>query len=100
MSALTRICFIDYDREMALVAEHQDPQSGSPEIMGVGRLSKIRGTNEAEFALCQRPFSGQGIGAVLERLFKSAATKRSTDHRRYPAREQRHAAVCENLAFG
>ena len=25
---LTRICFIDYDREMALVAERQDPQSG------------------------------------------------------------------------
>ena len=48
---LTRICFIDYDREMALVAERQDPQSGHHEIVGVGRLSKVRGTNEAEFAL-------------------------------------------------
>ena len=48
---LTRICFIDYDREMALVAERQDPQSGQHEIIGVGRLSKVRGTNEAEFAL-------------------------------------------------
>ena len=27
---LTRICFIDYDREMALVAERRDP-SGEPE---------------------------------------------------------------------
>ena len=25
---LTRICFIDYDREMALVAEHRNPETG------------------------------------------------------------------------
>jgi acetyltransferase len=25
---LTRICFVDYDREMALVAERLDPQAG------------------------------------------------------------------------
>ena len=25
---LTRICFIDYDREMALVAEQTDPETG------------------------------------------------------------------------
>ncbi len=49
---LTRICFIDYDREMALVAERQDPEAdGGREILGVGRLSKLRGTDEAEFAL-------------------------------------------------
>ena len=32
---LTRICFIDYDREMALVAEHADPATGEREILGV-----------------------------------------------------------------
>ena len=36
---LTRICFIDYDREMALVAERRDPATGEREILGVGRLS-------------------------------------------------------------
>ncbi|HEU5450955.1 MAG TPA: acetate--CoA ligase family protein, partial [Terriglobales bacterium] len=42
---LTRICFIDYQREMALVAELKRPD-GSSEIVAVGRLSKLHGTNE------------------------------------------------------
>ncbi|HET7214302.1 MAG TPA: acetate--CoA ligase family protein, partial [Terriglobia bacterium] len=48
---LTRICFIDFDREMALVAVHRDPDTGNSEILGVGRLSKQHGINEAEFAV-------------------------------------------------
>ena len=48
---LTRICFIDYDREMALVAEQRNPQTGEREILGVGRLTKLHGTNEAEVAV-------------------------------------------------
>jgi len=69
---LTRICFIDYDREMALVASHQDPTTGEPEILGVGRLSKIRETNEAEFALLiADKFQRQGLGtALLDRLLQ------------------------------
>ena len=45
---LTRICFIDYEREMALVAERRDPASGELQIMGVGRLTRLHGTTEAE----------------------------------------------------
>ncbi len=37
---LIGVCFIDYDREMALVAEYHNPQMGQNEIMGVGRLIK------------------------------------------------------------
>ena len=48
---LTRICFIDYDREMALVAEREDPETRKREIMGVGRLSRLHGGQEAEFAV-------------------------------------------------
>src|SRR5215217_2223203 len=49
---LTRICFIDYDREMALVAERTDPETGEKEIMGVARLSRRGGvTDEAEFSV-------------------------------------------------
>ncbi len=48
---LTRICFIDYDREMALVAERRDPAGGEPQILGVTRLSKIHGTDSAESAV-------------------------------------------------
>ena len=32
---LTAICFIDYDREMALVAERRHPETGEPEILAV-----------------------------------------------------------------
>jgi len=66
---LTRICFNDYDREIALVVERKNG-GGMGEILGVGRLSKARGLNEAEFALlisdqCQH----QGIGSeLLKRL--------------------------------
>jgi acetyltransferase len=67
---LTRICFNDYDREIALVAEFDNEKAGRREILGVGRLSKARNLNEAEFALlvsdsCQR----QGLGGeLLKRL--------------------------------
>ncbi len=63
---LTRICFIDYDREMALVADYRDPDTGEQEILGVGRLSKIYGTNEAEFGmLVSDREHGIGLGSEL-----------------------------------
>jgi acetyltransferase len=65
---LTRICFIDYDREMALVAEGKNPANGAPEILGVGRLGKLHGVNEAEFALLVVDrFQGLGLGTELLR---------------------------------
>jgi acetyltransferase len=69
---LTRICFIDYDREIALVADRKNPQTGGHEILGVGRLSKVRGTNEAEFALLiSDRFQRQGLGTeLLSRLLQ------------------------------
>jgi acetyltransferase len=63
---LTRICFIDYDREMALVADRKSPETGEHEIRGVGRLSKIRDTDEAEFALVVSDrYQGLGLGTEL-----------------------------------
>lgn len=69
---LIRICFIDYDREMALVAEYQDPQTGECEILGVCRGSKQHGTNEAEFAmLVNDQWQNQGLGTeLLKRLLE------------------------------
>jgi acetyltransferase len=65
---LTRICFVDYDREMALVAERRDPAAGEPELLAVGRLSKLRGSAEAEFALLIRDEAqGKGLGTELLR---------------------------------
>jgi acetyltransferase len=66
---LTRICFIDYDREMVLVAERQAPEAdGGREILGVGRLSKLRGSDAAEFALLiSDRFQRRGLGTELLR---------------------------------
>lgn len=59
---LTRMCFIDYDRQMALIAKHGD----SGEIVGVGRLIKTPGTNRAEIAiLVSDGFQKRGIGTAL-----------------------------------
>jgi acetyltransferase len=63
---LTRICFIDYDREMALVAVRRNPETGESEILGVGRLMKIHGTREAEIAvLISDNWQGRGLGKEL-----------------------------------
>src|ERR687894_1003370 len=70
---LTRICFIDYDREMALVAEHADPETGEREIMGVARLSRNGADpSEAEFSvLVSDRFQRRGVGTLLvERLLE------------------------------
>lgn len=65
---LIRMCFNDYDREIALVAEHKDPKTGTHEILGVGRLSKARGMNEAEFALIiSDKYQRNGLGTELLR---------------------------------
>jgi len=62
---LTRIAFISYEREMALVAEKRDP-AFNPHIIGVGRLIKLRGGQEAEFAiLISDEYQHQGLGREL-----------------------------------
>lgn len=77
---LTRICFNDYDREIALVAEKQEPEanrvSGTKSlILGISRLSRKHGfPQEAEFAmLVADPYQRQGIGTeLLTRLIQVA----------------------------
>src|SRR5271157_3401850 len=65
---LTRVCFIDYNREMALVADFQDPETGDHEIIAMGRLSRLYGNDEAEFSLEVRDaFQRQGLGTELLR---------------------------------
>ena len=71
---LTRICFIDYRREMALVAEHTDARSGERSILAVGRLSKLHMTPEAEFALVvSDAWHRQGFGEELLRRLVQVA---------------------------
>ncbi len=71
---LSRICFVDYDRELALVADQTDKATGEHRILGVGRLIKQHARNQAEVAVlvsdqCQR----RGLGtALLSKLVQIA----------------------------
>ena len=63
---LARLCFIDYDREMALVAERADPKTGVHEFIGIGRLVKQQHSNSGEFAvLVDDRWQGRGLGSML-----------------------------------
>ena len=70
---LTRICFIDYDREMALVAERAESEARS-EIIAIGRLIKTHGIDEAEFAIIVADaWQGRGLGSALLKLLVEVA---------------------------
>ncbi|HVA37489.1 MAG TPA: GNAT family N-acetyltransferase [Candidatus Dormibacteraeota bacterium] len=70
---LSRVCFIDYDREMALVAVREGP---TPAIVGVGRLVRMHGGRSAEFAvLVSDEYQHRGIGTELLRRLVELAPK-------------------------
>ncbi len=71
---LIRICFADYGREMALVAECEHPDPERPRIVGVGRLSRTFGTDDAQFAvLVTDQRQGKGVGTELLRRLVDVA---------------------------
>jgi acetyltransferase len=71
---LIRVCFNDYDRELALVVERQDPHTRQRQIVAIGRLSRIRNRNEAELAvLVSDLMQNRGIGTELTRCLVSVA---------------------------
>lgn len=72
---LRRVCFIDYDREIALVADLKN-RDGTHKILGVGRLIKEHGMDEAEFAiLISDPWQGKGLGTELLKLLVQIGCK-------------------------
>jgi acetyltransferase len=76
---LTRQCFIDYDREIALVAQFSDP-TRPREIMGVARMKKLHGVNEAEIAaIVSDPCHNSGLGTQLVRSLVEIARQEKLD---------------------
>ncbi|MFB3915209.1 MAG: bifunctional acetate--CoA ligase family protein/GNAT family N-acetyltransferase [Terriglobales bacterium] len=100
---MTRICFIDYDREMALIAVKQESRDGKqPEVVAVGRLSKLHGVNEAECAvLISDQYQHQGLGTELFRrllqIAKDEKVGRVVATMLAENREMR--AICKRLGF-
>ncbi len=70
-----RYCFIDYDRELALVATYDN------DIVGVCRLHKIHGSKDAEFAIViSDDFQGQGLGKILLDRMIAVARHEGVEH--------------------
>jgi acetyltransferase len=60
----TRYCFIDYEREVAIVAELEE--EGQRKLIGVGRLTSEPNLEEAELAVVVGdPWQGRGVGTLL-----------------------------------
>ena len=72
---LTRFCNIDYDREMAIVAEYTS--NGKRRNVGVGRLIVEPGEETAEFAiLIADDFQGSGLGLKLSDMLIGVAQEK------------------------
>ena len=78
---LVRKCFLDYEREMALVAERLNENTGAYELLGVGRLVRQRDKGEAELGVVVADhWQGAGLGTELVRRLIEIA-KREGIHR-------------------
>jgi acetyltransferase len=72
---LSKLSFIDYDREVALIAVRMNVKTGQPEIMGVTRIRREQFTSDrAEFTiLVSDRFQHQGLGKELMRRILDVA---------------------------
>jgi acetyltransferase len=98
---LTRICFVDYDREMALVVEGKR-KDGRPEIIAIGRLSKLHGTGEGELAvLVDDHHQHEGMGTELYRRLIAVARDEKLECvvSTILAENRDMQAICRKLGF-
>ncbi len=77
---LARICFIDYDRQIALIADYAGTTPGERAALGVGRMYKSRHGRDAECAfLVSDPVQRQGLGMELARRVIEVARAEGLD---------------------
>ena len=99
---LTRICFNDYDREMAMVGIRRSSESQVEEIIGIGRLIKVHGANEAEFAIVvSDEYQGQGLGTHFLKLLIEIGRKEGIEliFGHILPENYTMQRVCKNLGF-
>src|SRR5579864_2119813 len=63
---LARVCFLDYDREIGLLAEYRDPSTKETRVVAIGTLQKLFPKSEGEVAvLVSDDYHRQGLGQEL-----------------------------------
>ncbi|WP_374689641.1 GNAT family N-acetyltransferase, partial [Promineifilum sp.] len=78
---LTRICYVDYDRAIALVIEYTNPKTGEQEIVAAGRLTRLQNPEEAEFAILVRDdFQKRGVGTQLLQALLDTGRQEGIQH--------------------
>ncbi|HEV3209013.1 MAG TPA: bifunctional acetate--CoA ligase family protein/GNAT family N-acetyltransferase [Chthoniobacterales bacterium] len=78
---LVRMCFNDYDREIAIIAVRNEPKTKEDEIIGVGRLIKVHGVNDAEFAIVlSDQWQGHGLGSHFLKLLLEIGRQEGSEH--------------------
>ncbi|MCS7204733.1 MAG: GNAT family N-acetyltransferase [Leptospiraceae bacterium] len=95
---LVRICFLDFDREIAIIALDRE----NSKILGIGRLSHHPYRDESEFAiLISDAYQGMGIGTkLLEKLLDIARKeKKKTVYGIILKENIPMIKVCEKLGF-
>lgn len=94
---LSRICFVDYDRALVLVAESPDG-----DIVAVARLMRLPPSPEAEFAvLVSDAWQGRGLGTELLSSLLAVARKEDI-HRVFGqilGENRAMQQVCRRLGF-
>lgn len=98
---LVRICFNDYDREFAIVAEVKDDQH-QRKIIAVARLSRIVGTPNARFSLMvSDEYQNLGLGTrIVKHLLNIAKKEKMQTVSATILSENRHMIkMCEKLGF-
>jgi acetyltransferase len=97
---LSRLCFIDYDRQIALVAV--DDRQPQPAIVAVARLIKLYGGNDSEFALVvSDAYQRIGLGSQLLTRLVAIGRDQKLDRivGQISATNQPMLSVCHRLGF-
>jgi acetyltransferase len=100
---LSRVCFVDYDREIALVAEREDPAKAERQVIGVARLVRLVNPADAEMALVvSDAFQSQGVGTLLiEQLIRVCQQEQILRMIAYLRTDNRAMKrLCERFGFG
>lgn len=99
---LVRICFNDFDRDIAIVAEKKDSSKPNSTIMGVARLTRLSGNSVADLKLIiSDSYHNQGIGTQLVKHLIHIAQKENVEKIIANILSENLGMIhlCENLGF-